>query len=158
LIAATQRGLCALAFGDDDLELEAALAARHPSVPRERDGGRARRWLPRVLTALAQCDSPELPLDLSPTPFQHAVWQCLRAIPIGETRTYAQIANAIGRPSAARAVGKACAQNPVAVLVPCHRAVRSDGALGGYACGPERKRKLLAIERAIASATSGLRT
>jgi AraC family transcriptional regulator of adaptative response/methylated-DNA-[protein]-cysteine methyltransferase len=91
----------------------------------------------------------ELPLDVRGTAFQEAVWRELRKIPPGETRSYAQIAAAVGQPSAMRAVGTANGANPVAVLVPCHRVVRSDGSLGGYAGGLERKRKLLDAERSV---------
>jgi AraC family transcriptional regulator of adaptative response/methylated-DNA-[protein]-cysteine methyltransferase len=90
---------------------------------------------------------PRLPLDIRATAFQRRVWQALCAIPRGETRSYGAIARAIGRPSAARAVGRACASNPVALVIPCHRAVRGDGAPGGYAWGIERKRRLLERER-----------
>ena len=93
-------------------------------------------------------------LALAPrgTPFQHAVWDALRAIPYGETRSYAEVAKAIGRPAAVRAVANACAANPVAVVVPCHRVVRADGSAGGYRWGPERKKTLLATERAATGA------
>ncbi len=106
------------------------------------------RWVDRVLAAIAspQADAGA-PLDLRGSAFQHTVWQALCAIPAGSTASYGAIAEGIGRPGAARAVARACASNPVALLVPCHRVVRGDGALGGYRWGLERKRQLLAIER-----------
>jgi AraC family transcriptional regulator of adaptative response/methylated-DNA-[protein]-cysteine methyltransferase len=102
-----------------------------------------------VLTAIETPSAmPELPIDVRGTAFQEAVWRELRKIPLGETRSYADIAAAIGEPGATRAVGTANGANPVAVLVPCHRVIRSDGTLGGYAGGLDRKRKLLAAEGA----------
>ena len=95
-------------------------------------------------------NTPELPIDVRGTAFQEAVWKELRRIPLGETRSYADIAAAVGQPQAVRAVGTANGSNPVAVLVPCHRVIRSDGSLGGYAGGLERKRRLLEAERATA--------
>jgi AraC family transcriptional regulator of adaptative response/methylated-DNA-[protein]-cysteine methyltransferase len=92
--------------------------------------------------------TPELPIDVRGTAFQEAVWKELRKIPLGQTRSYADIAAAVGQPQAVRAVGTANGKNPVAVLVPCHRVIRSDGSLGGYAGGLDRKRKLLAAEGA----------
>jgi len=92
--------------------------------------------------------TPQLPIDVRGTAFQEAVWKELRKIPLGETRSYADIAAAVGQPQAVRAVGTANGSNPVAVLVPCHRVIRSDGSLGGYAGGLDRKRKLLAAEGA----------
>ena len=88
-----------------------------------------------------------MPLDVRATAFQQRVWQELQKIPRGSTRTYADVARRIGRPTAARAVARACATNPVAIVVPCHRVVREDGALGGYAWGADRKRALLELER-----------
>ena len=92
--------------------------------------------------------APEIPIDVRGTAFQEAVWRELRKIPLGETRSYADIARAVGDPNATRAVGTANGSNPVAVLVPCHRVIRSDGTLGGYAGGLDRKKKLLAAEKA----------
>ena len=144
LVAATARGLCRVSFDED----AAALAARFPAATIE-PGGSAMAAL--VAEVVAAVDDPararDLPLDLRGTAFQEAVWAALRAIPAGETRSYAQLAAAAGAPAATRAAGSACGANPVAVLVPCHRALRSDGSLGGYAYGLERKRALLARER-----------
>ena len=106
-------------------------------------------WVDGALEAINHPQSaPELPIDVRGTAFQEAVWRELRRIPLGETRSYADIARAVGQPDAVRAVGTANGSNPVAVLVPCHRVIRSDGTLGGYAGGLDRKRKLLAAERA----------
>ena len=115
-----------------------------PTTARSRHGSRAR------CTAIERPQAaPELPIDVHGTAFQEAVWRELRKIPLGETRSYADIAAAVGEPNATRAVGTANGSNPVAVLVPCHRVIRSDGTLGGYAGGLDRKKKLLAAEGAM---------
>lgn len=147
LVAATGRGLCRVAFEEDG----AALARRFPRATVE-PGGAALGELARRVVALVE--SPErdpegawdLPLDVRGTAFQEAVWRALKAIPAGETRTYAELAALAGRPDAVRAAGTACGANPLAVVVPCHRAKRGDGTLGGYAYGLERKAALLARE------------
>jgi len=143
LVAATDKGLCRIAFDED----EAALRARFPRA-RILPGDAAFAAL--VADVVALVDDParvtQLPVDVAGTAFQQAVWAALRAIPPGETRSYAQIAAAIGRPGAVRAAGSACGDNGLAVLVPCHRVVRADGTLGGYAYGLERKKALLARE------------
>jgi AraC family transcriptional regulator, regulatory protein of adaptative response / methylated-DNA-[protein]-cysteine methyltransferase len=143
LIAATGKGICRLTFDDS----EASLRRLFPNATIVEDGGGLREL---VEGALAAIDSPlaarELPIDVAGTAFQEAVWRELRKIPPGETRSYAQIAAAIGQPKAVRAVGTANGDNHVAVLIPCHRVIRSDGTLGGYAGGLDRKRKLLAAE------------
>lgn len=143
LVAATDKGLCRIAFDED----EAALRARFPRA-RILPGDAAFAALVDDVVALV--DDParmtQLPVDVAGTAFQQAVWAALRAIPPGETRSYAQIAAAIGRPGAVRAAGSACGDNGLAVLVPCHRVVRADGTLGGYAYGLERKKALLARE------------
>ena len=144
LVAATDKGICSLNFDDD----EARLRRRFPNATILADDGSI---APLVAEALSQIDRPgvhELPIDVRGTAFQEKVWAELRKIPPGETRSYADIAAAIGDPKATRAVGTANGSNPVAVLVPCHRVIRSDGSLGGYAGGLERKRKLLAAEGA----------
>ena len=144
LVAATDKGICSLNFDDD----EARLRRRFPNATILADDGSI---APLVAQALSQIDKPgvhELPIDVRGTAFQERVWAELRKIPPGETRSYADIAAAIGDPKATRAVGTANGSNPVAVLVPCHRVIRSDGSLGGYAGGLERKRKLLAAEGA----------
>ena len=143
LIAATSKGICRLTFDDSD----ASLRRLFPNATIVEDGGGLKEL---VEGALAAIDSPlaasELPIDVAGTAFQEAVWRELRKIPPGETRSYAQIAAAIGQPKAVRAVGTANGDNHVAVLIPCHRVIRSDGSLGGYAGGLDRKRKLLAAE------------
>ena len=145
LVAATDKGLCRIAFDED----EAALRARFPRARIEPAGA---DFDAMVAAVVALVDDPgrgtDLPVDVAGTAFQHAVWAALRAIPPGETRTYADIAAAIGRPRAVRAAGSACGGNDLAILVPCHRVVRSDGGLGGYAYGSARKRALLERENA----------
>jgi AraC family transcriptional regulator of adaptative response/methylated-DNA-[protein]-cysteine methyltransferase len=140
LIAATPRGLCRVAFDED----EAALTRLFPLATIEAGDPALAAMAARVV---AQVESPAhdtgLPIDVRGTAFQEAVWQALRTIPAGETRSYAQLAVLAGRPGAVRAAGTACGTNPVAVVVPCHRILRGDGAIGGYAYGPDRKRALL---------------
>jgi AraC family transcriptional regulator of adaptative response/methylated-DNA-[protein]-cysteine methyltransferase len=149
LVAATARGVAAVALGDDDATLVAGLVREYPraEVARAPDGDLA-RWLEALLAHLDGVRPLEsLPLDVRATAFQRRVWSELRRIPSGEVRSYGEVAAAIGRPEAARAVAGACAGNPVALAVPCHRVVRSDGGLGGYRWGSERKRALLELER-----------
>ncbi|HEX8484810.1 methylated-DNA--[protein]-cysteine S-methyltransferase [Sphingomonas sp.] len=144
LIAATDKGLCRVSFDED----ERALAARFPAAAIE-SGGEALAAL--AAEVIAVVESPgrghALPMDVRGTAFQEAVWQALASIPPGETRTYSELAALAGNPAAVRAAGSACGANPLALVVPCHRAQRSDGTLGGYAYGLERKRVLLARER-----------
>ena len=143
LLAATEKGICRLSFDEDEHEL----ARRFPKAAIE-PGGDAMAEL--VAGAVAACerphDMPELPIDVAGTAFQEAVWQELRRIPAGETRTYAQIAAAVGKPGAVRATGSANGANNVSVLIPCHRVIRTDGTLGGYAYGLDRKQELLRRE------------
>jgi AraC family transcriptional regulator of adaptative response/methylated-DNA-[protein]-cysteine methyltransferase len=150
LLAATRQGICALHFGDD-AALVAELRAEFPHADLVEDPTAVAEYAQAVLDHLAaQRPALDLPLDARGTDFQRRVWAALRAIPRGETRTYQQVAFAIGEPTAVRAVARACAANPVAVLVPCHRVHRTDGGLGGYRSGLERKRALLAGERTAA--------
>lgn len=143
LIAATGKGICRLSF-DDDVE---SLRRAFPNAALVEDDGAMAALIEGALAAIEQPEAaPELPIDVHGTAFQEAVWRELRKIPLGETRSYADIAAAIGQPGAVRAVGTANGANPVAVLVPCHRVIRSDGSLGGYGGGIERKRKLLDAE------------
>ena len=145
LVAATPKGICRLTFDED----ESALACRFPNATIVPDDGTISAWVEGALEAIKHPQSaPDLPIDVRGTAFQEAVWRELRRIPLGETRSYADIARAVGQPDAVRAVGTANGSNPIAVLVPCHRVIRSDGTLGGYAGGLDRKRKLLAAERA----------
>lgn len=147
LVAATPKGICRLTFDED----EAALRLRFPNADILADDGTIAPWVEGALQAIdAPQSAPELPIDVHGTAFQEAVWRELRRIPLGETRSYADIARAVGDPNATRAVGTANGSNPVAILVPCHRVIRSDGSLGGYAGGLDRKRKLLEAERASA--------
>jgi AraC family transcriptional regulator, regulatory protein of adaptative response / methylated-DNA-[protein]-cysteine methyltransferase len=148
LIAATERGVCSVCLGDSDEALEKALRQEYPLAVIERDSTGLEGHLRQIREHLAgQASTLNLPVDVQATAFQWKVWQALRDIPYGETRTYSEIARAIGRPRAVRAVGHACATNRVAVVIPCHRAVRRDGSLGGYRWGLERKQALLDGER-----------
>jgi len=144
LIAATAKGICRLTFDEG----EDALRRLFPKATLVEDGGGMHALVEGALNAVKHpLAAPELPIDVAGTAFQEAVWKQLRKIPPGETRSYAQIAAAIGQPGAVRAVGTANGDNHVAVLIPCHRVIRSDGSLGGYAGGLERKRKLLEAEK-----------
>ena len=149
LVAATPRGVCAVAMGDSDQGLERALRAEYPAAAILSDGGSLAQWIRRILAHLAgRRPRLDLPIDVQATAFQWQVWTALGAIPRGETRSYAEVASAIGRPGAARAVARACATNPVALAIPCHRVVPVAGGVGGYRWGTARKRALLARERA----------
>ncbi len=149
LVAATARGVCQIAFGDDAAGLEAELRARFPNA---RSLGADADLADLVARVVAAVDHPaqglDLPLDLRGTAFQRRVWQALRQVPAGQTVGYAELARRLGSPGAARAVGRACASNPVALAVPCHRAVGADGRLHGYRWGLARKRALLDREAA----------
>jgi AraC family transcriptional regulator of adaptative response/methylated-DNA-[protein]-cysteine methyltransferase len=139
LIAATDKGLCRVAFDEDQF----ALTRRFPAAEIAPGGAALANLAARVVR---EVETPgrdmDLPLDVQGTAFQEAVWQALRAIPPGETRSYAQLATDAGNPRAVRAAGTACGANHVAVLIPCHRAQRADGSMGGYAYGVDRKRVL----------------
>jgi AraC family transcriptional regulator, regulatory protein of adaptative response / methylated-DNA-[protein]-cysteine methyltransferase len=148
LVAATQRGICAVSFDDREERLETSLRAEFPTASLSRDDATLKTWIDALVAHLeGQQPHLSLPLDLQATAFQLRVWETLRQIPYGETRTYAQVASIIGSAKAVRAVGSACAHNPVAVITPCHRVVRTDGGLGGYRWGLERKQALLEQER-----------
>lgn len=144
LVAATARGLCRVAFDED----EAALRARFPQADLH-PGGPCLADLAARVVALVETPGGDaaLPLDIRGTAFQEAVWQALRTIPPGETRSYAELAALAGAPGATRAAGSACGANGIALAIPCHRIVRSDGGLGGYAYGSDRKAALIARER-----------
>lgn len=150
LVAATERGVCAVNIGDSDEEMKVELQREYPHVKFHRDDEHLRTRVEAIVKHL-RGEQPrlDLPLDLRGTAFQRRVWEELRRIPYGETRSYAEIACAIGKPKAARAVARACATNPVPLIIPCHRVIRSDGSLGGYGLGLDRKRALLAQEGAI---------
>ncbi len=148
LVAASERGIAAVSLGDSDGALEAALRQEYPHAKIHRDQNGLRPWVSAVLEHLrGQRPDLNLPLDVQATAFQRRVWDELRSIPYGSTRSYKQIARSIGRPKAVRAVGRACATNPVSLVIPCHRAVPEGGGLAGYRWGLERKRALLAQER-----------
>jgi len=154
LVAATDRGVCAVTLGDTDRQLEDALADEFPAAQRSRDDAAVAAWATAVVRRIdSQDDHTGVPLDLQGTAFQMRVWQALQQIPLGETRSYAELAAAIGSPSAARAVARACATNRVAVVVPCHRVIAASGATSGYRWGVERKRRLLDNERPLESRT-----
>jgi AraC family transcriptional regulator of adaptative response/methylated-DNA-[protein]-cysteine methyltransferase len=147
ILAATPKGICWLNFGDNDKQMEAALCAEFPKAAVIRDNTSLKPWLDELQRHFAG-EQPhlDLPLDVRATAFQRRVWDALLAIPYGETRSYKQVAEAIGSPTAVRAVARACATNPVAVVVPCHRVIGTDGKLHGYAGGLHRKKKLLDAE------------
>lgn len=148
LVAATERGVCMVALGSTDAALEQDLLDDYPLAVLQRDDAGLSDWVTAVVD-LAQGNSPhaDLPLDIRATAFQWRVYEQLSAIPGGETRSYGEIAAALGQPGAARAVGRACATNPVSVVVPCHRAIGSDGSMHGYRWGIDRKKSLLERER-----------
>ncbi|MGA2457849.1 MAG: bifunctional DNA-binding transcriptional regulator/O6-methylguanine-DNA methyltransferase Ada [Terriglobales bacterium] len=160
LIAATDKGICAIQFAnksadksadkstDNEQQLQQGLMREFPFAVRRRDDAAMSQWRDN-LTRLIQGHeiNPSLPLDIRATAFQRRVWEALQKIPRGETRSYSAVAKQIGMPKATRAVARACATNPVAVAIPCHRVVRQDGELGGYRWGVERKQQLLAIEK-----------
>jgi AraC family transcriptional regulator of adaptative response/methylated-DNA-[protein]-cysteine methyltransferase len=148
LVAATPRGICRVSLGSGTEELEAGLAGEFPSAQLRRDRGALAASVGALLRYLdGRAEPLDLPLDVRATAFQRRVWEALRRIPYGATRSYAEIARTIGKPSATRAVARACATNPAALVIPCHRVVRADGGLGGYRWGVARKRALLEQER-----------
>jgi AraC family transcriptional regulator of adaptative response/methylated-DNA-[protein]-cysteine methyltransferase len=148
LVASTSRGVCAVAMGSSDADLERALAREYPAAIVAADSGALSAWTKEVLARLSGREPRiDLPLDVQATAFQWQVWQALAAIPHGETRTYGEVAAAIGRPRAVRAVARACATNPVAIAIPCHRVVPADGSTGGYRWGAGRKKTLLQQEQ-----------
>jgi AraC family transcriptional regulator, regulatory protein of adaptative response / methylated-DNA-[protein]-cysteine methyltransferase len=151
LVAATPRGICAVSLHDSDAVLEAELAKDYSKAELHRDDTVNQEWVDALLNYLSGVTSDlDLPLDVEATDFQRKVWDQLRAIPYGSTRTYGELAGALGySTTAARAVGHACATNPVSLVIPCHRAIRNDGGLGGYRWGLDRKRALLAQERSV---------
>jgi len=148
LVAATERGICRIGIGDDAHALERGLRAEFPAATIARDDDTLRSWVAEITAHLDGCQPHlELPIDVRATAFQRRVWEALRKIPYGSTRSYSQVARAVGNPKATRAVARACATNPVAIVVPCHRVVREDGDLGGYRWGIDLKRALLERER-----------
>lgn len=157
LVAATDRGICKISLGDSPAELIAHLEAEFAAAERIRDDDGVGFWTQRIIAYLEGWQPDlHLPLDLRATAFQVKVWQQLQKIPVGETRNYSEIAAAIGQPTAVRAVANACAKNPAALVIPCHRIIRKDKSLGGYRWGIERKRALLAREQAYKETSDSL--
>lgn len=148
LVAATGQGVCSVKLGDDPSALVRELHAEFPAATHAEAGETLKEWVGAVLAYLdGRQPGLDLPLDVRATAFQRRVWQLLQSVPYGETRSYRQLAGELGlEGSGSRAVGRACASNPVALVVPCHRAVRQDGGLAGYRWGLERKQALLALE------------
>jgi AraC family transcriptional regulator of adaptative response/methylated-DNA-[protein]-cysteine methyltransferase len=152
LLAATTRGVCCVMMGDGDRSLETNLREELSRAAIHRNDRLLRAQVrPLVEYLCGRSPRLDLPLDVRATAFQRRVWRQLRAIPYGETRTYREVAAAIGRPTATRAVARACATNPTALLIPCHRVIGSDGSLRGYRWGVARKEKLLRQERRLAT-------
>ena len=148
LVAATPKGICVVALGDDDASLEAALRREYPRASVGTGASSLRGSVEAIVASLEPGGlDPRLPLDVRATAFQRLVWRELQRIPRGSTRSYEAVAKRIGRPGSARGVARACATNPVALVVPCHRVVRGDGAAGGYRWGAGRKQRLLDGER-----------
>jgi AraC family transcriptional regulator of adaptative response/methylated-DNA-[protein]-cysteine methyltransferase len=149
LVAATERGVSAVSFAESDEKLLSALREEYPQAAIHPEPNGLKRWVAAMVRHLESSGAAalDLPLDIRGTAFQRRVWKELQKIPRGETRTYTEVARRIGRPRAVRAVARACATNPVSVVIPCHRVVRADGSLGGYRWGLERKAKLLERER-----------
>jgi len=148
LVAATDRGVCAVKIGDTKGELEADLRDEFPAAVIERNDDELESTVAKVIEAISNSKAAvDLPLDIRSTAFQRQVWEKLREIPYGETVSYGDVAKALGNPGAVRAVGRACATNPVALIIPCHRVVREDSSLGGYRWGLDRKKRLLELEK-----------
>ncbi|MEY2413374.1 MAG: AraC family transcriptional regulator [Acidobacteriaceae bacterium] len=147
LVAATDKGICAIQFGDSDEELEQGFKHEFPFASRRRDDESLGAWARDLVSHMGGHPSSKLPLDIQATAFQSKVWTYLQTIPIGQTRSYTEVANAIGQPSATRAVARACATNRLALVIPCHRVVRGSGDLAGYRWGIQRKKALLELER-----------
>jgi AraC family transcriptional regulator of adaptative response/methylated-DNA-[protein]-cysteine methyltransferase len=148
LVAATDKGVCAVQFAGSDGELIEGLKREFPFAVRKVDEGGLQAWVAALLSKMTgSALNAALPLDIRATAFQRRVWTYLQSIPFGATRSYIQVAKAIGQPAASRAVARACATNPVAVAIPCHRVVREDGSISGYRWGVERKKALLEMEK-----------
>jgi len=151
LVAATNRGVSAIYLGDQDEPLAAALRKEYPHAEISRSPEGNSQWVRAIVRHLAGAQPQlDLPTDVAATAFQRRVWEALRAIPFGTTRTYSEVARSLGRPSATRAVARACATNPTSIVVPCHRVIRTDGSLGGYRWGLHRKQLLLEQELRVA--------
>jgi AraC family transcriptional regulator of adaptative response/methylated-DNA-[protein]-cysteine methyltransferase len=147
LVAATKQGVCCIEIGSDETTLSSSLKDRFPAAQLIRADDDLREWVSSIARYIrTPRRGLDLPLDIQGTAFQQRVWSALQEIPLGQTATYAEVAAAIGKPAAHRAVASACASNKLALAVPCHRVVRTDGGLGGYRWGLERKKKLLERE------------
>jgi AraC family transcriptional regulator, regulatory protein of adaptative response / methylated-DNA-[protein]-cysteine methyltransferase len=147
LVAGTAKGVSAIYVGGSEASLEAALRREYPAAKISKNPAQVSRWVGHLVRHLAgEQPDLDLPLDIKSTAFQRRVWEALQQIPRGSTRSYSDLARSIGMPKAQRAVARACATNPAAILIPCHRVVRGDGALGGYRWGIKRKEGLLAAE------------
>jgi AraC family transcriptional regulator of adaptative response/methylated-DNA-[protein]-cysteine methyltransferase len=154
LVAATEHGVCSVKLGDNRAALVRDLHAEYPAANIEPDRKPRSEWVKAIAQHLrGAATSLDLPIDVQATAFQWKVWRALQQIPFGETRAYADVARAIGKPKAVRAVARACATNPVCLVVPCHRVVRTGGGVGGYRWGAKRKEQLLAREQRRAKAT-----
>jgi AraC family transcriptional regulator of adaptative response/methylated-DNA-[protein]-cysteine methyltransferase len=150
LVAATEKGICCIQFGKSDGELLEGLKREFPFAVRKQDEGGLRSWMTALLKHMQGKNlDAALPLDIRATAFQRQVWTYLQSIPFGETKSYSEVAKAIGQPRACRAVARACATNPVAVEIPCHRVVREDGSMGGYRWGLGLKKALLQMEKGL---------
>jgi AraC family transcriptional regulator of adaptative response/methylated-DNA-[protein]-cysteine methyltransferase len=148
LVAATDRGICKIAFGDEQEELVAGLRGEFANAELIEDATKLAPFVAQIDAYLRGSQQRvDLPLDIAPTAFQQRVWDALRRIPYGETRSYSEIAETVGSPQAVRAVAGACASNPVALAIPCHRVLHKDGSLSGYRWGAQRKAALLDAER-----------
>ena len=156
LVAATEKGICAVRLGDSDTALETDLRDEFSAARIDRNDRSLNEWVREILDrVVGKQPHVDLPLDIQATAFQRRVWEELQSIPYGSTRSYAQVAAAIGQPTAARAVARACATNPVALVIPCHRVIREDKSLGGYRWGLKRKKKLLENESGAEARPSG---
>jgi AraC family transcriptional regulator of adaptative response/methylated-DNA-[protein]-cysteine methyltransferase len=152
LVAVTERGVCSVSMGESDRQLEKLLRREFSEATIERTDGALRETVSKILRHLNGKEPHlELAVDVRATAFQRQVWEQLRAIPYGQTASYGDVAKALGKPGAVRAVGHACATNPVALVIPCHRVIREDKSLGGYRWGLERKQRLIDTERAKSS-------
>jgi AraC family transcriptional regulator, regulatory protein of adaptative response / methylated-DNA-[protein]-cysteine methyltransferase len=159
LLAGTAKGVSAIYLGDSDARLEGALRREYPAAVIRKNPARVSRWLRELVRHISgRQPRLDLPLDVKATVFQRRVWEALQRIPRGSTQTYSDLARSLGLAKGQRAVARACATNPVSVLIPCHRVVRRDGGLGGYRWGIDRKRALLAIERNEANQSEADRT
>jgi AraC family transcriptional regulator of adaptative response/methylated-DNA-[protein]-cysteine methyltransferase len=148
LVAATPKGICAVFMGDTDAIVESALSKEYPRADLYRTNSGLQQWVTVIMNYFAgQQTHLSLPLDIQASTFQRRVWKEIQSIPYGSTSTYSQIAFELGEPNAARAVAKACATNPVSLVIPCHRVVGKNGELRGYRWGEKRKKDLLTLER-----------